>query len=198
MLLSQRRLHRQSSGGIPSQTLHLLVLYHIQCHIELQGGSDRPGEVLLSFLFRYGATFASFTGEAIEDLARTDLARDEPLPLAFVGVGGERCTAEIDLSHVAMLESCIGLFHSCWEGMLDRLRTAASNAADEQDASSSAFAGTILFGGSDDNGKAYLVNGGEHWLLGALIDAERLHEDRHEALERAQHCYDKSRKQQQR
>jgi hypothetical protein len=55
ILLSQQGLDIPFEGGLGSYKLYVLLSRHIQLHIDL-GGNDRPSEILLSFLYRYGGS----------------------------------------------------------------------------------------------------------------------------------------------
>jgi hypothetical protein len=102
VLLNQQRLDTPFTGGLGSYKLYVLVAFHIQRHLQL-GGCDQPGEVLLSFLFRYGCV----RGHNVTDGARTTLRQDVPLQYSA------SCSA--DLSNVFQLGHCVHLFRRCWE-----------------------------------------------------------------------------------
>ena len=84
-------------GGLGSYKLYVMVAYHIQRHMAL-GGEDRPGEVLLSFLFRYGCV----NGHNVDDKARTRL--EQHVRLQYTS----DCFA--DLSNVRHLDHIVHLF----------------------------------------------------------------------------------------
>jgi hypothetical protein len=102
VLLNQQNLDTPFTGGLGSYKLYVLVAFHIQHHLKL-GGCDRPGEILLSFLFRYGRV----RGHNVTDRARTQLRQDMPVQYTA------SCSA--DLSNVFHLDHCVHLFRRCWE-----------------------------------------------------------------------------------
>jgi hypothetical protein len=61
-----------------------------------KGGSDRPGEVLISFLFRYGIP---------NEVATTDLSSVPEI---------ESHGAKADMNAVYQVTSCMELFRNCW------------------------------------------------------------------------------------
>jgi len=99
--LEQQDLDKPFTGGLGSYKLYVMVAYHLHRHLSL-GGSDRPGEILLSFLFRFGHV----KGHNVDELARTELSQDLPLQ--------EDDGSSADLANVFQLEQCIHLFHCCW------------------------------------------------------------------------------------
>jgi len=108
VLLSQHKLDVPYSGGLGSYKLYVLLAYHINKHLA-SGGSDRPGEVLLSFLYRYGCVGADGT-----DTNHTVLSQDVPL----YGVDG----ASADLSNVFKLDECVHLFRLCRDRLWGRIQ----------------------------------------------------------------------------
>lgn len=210
---------RQSNTSIPSKTLHGLVAYHISQHVNIlldqqdendtdDGGNvvigqqPKPSEVFLSFLYRYGSTLNSYSGELVNESARTDIKS------AIAAVGS--CSNEEEAS--SSLDHCTNLFHLCWETLLTRLRapsdsshetitTTATSSTNEGDAfnlsmagnnntnnSSFSTTGAVLFGaGVDyDTGNDNEANCNNcSSILSPLIDVPRLHSERYECLETA-------------
>lgn len=113
VLLSQQKLDTPFNGGIGSYKLYVLVAYHIEKHLA-QGGADRPGEVLLSLLFRYGAVKESYLGGNVDTVFRTALSLQSNVSCD----GGSA-----DMSNAYLLPQCLWLFDSCWHRMRDRLRS---------------------------------------------------------------------------
>jgi hypothetical protein len=113
VLLQQQGLDTPFTGGLGSYKLYVLVAYHLHRHLAL-GGADRPGQVLLSFLFRYG-------GCLCEDDYRTPLDQDVPL---MTDEG-----AEADLSNVFQLGTCVQLFHECWKRLWSRMKQSSKKMA---------------------------------------------------------------------
>jgi hypothetical protein len=101
VLLHQQDLDKPFTGGLGSYKLYVLVAYHIQQHLAL-GGSDRPGEVLIAFFFRYG----NVKGHDVDDQNRTMLSQHVALQ--------EESGCIADLSNVFQLEHCVSLFKNCW------------------------------------------------------------------------------------
>jgi hypothetical protein len=101
VLLAQQDLDKPFTGGLGSYKLYVLVAHHLQQHLAM-GGLDRPAEVLVSFLFRYGCV----KGHNVDDRVRTRLSQD-------VGIEDmDGCVA--DLSNVFLLGHCVDLFKNCW------------------------------------------------------------------------------------
>lgn len=101
ILLAQNDLDQPFTGGLGSYKLYVLVAHHLQQYLEL-GGTDRPSEILISFLFRYGG----IKGHNVDPRARTKLSQYVPL------VDNSGCMA--DLSNVFQLQHCVQLFKGCW------------------------------------------------------------------------------------
>jgi len=111
-LLTQQSLDTPFTGGLGSYKLYVLVAHHIERHLAL-GGSDRPGEIVLSFLYRYGMSGSQREGSKLHC---TPLSKDVPLQ----GPNG----ASADLSNVFQLDACIELFRLCWERLWGRVISA--------------------------------------------------------------------------
>lgn len=109
ILLNQHGLDVPYTGGLGSYKLYVLVAYHIQQHLQL-GGVDKPGDVLLSFLFRYGRV----KGHNVTPRARTEL--DEARPLQYTS------DSVADLSNVFLLDTCVQLFRRSWERLWNCVR----------------------------------------------------------------------------
>jgi hypothetical protein len=101
VLLAQQDLDKPFTGGLGSYKLYVLLAHHLQEHLAL-GGLDRPAEVLVSFLFRYGCV----KGHNVDERVRTRLSQD----VALEDKNG--CVA--DLSNVFLLTHCVDLFKNCW------------------------------------------------------------------------------------
>lgn len=110
VLLSQQSLDTPFTGGLGSYKLYVLVADHLQRHLAL-GGSDRPGEVLLSFLYRYGCCGANRNDATTH---QTKLSQHRPVEA--------RDGASADLSNVYKLNDCVHLFRLCWERLWERVR----------------------------------------------------------------------------
>jgi hypothetical protein len=104
ILLHQNKLDVPFEGGLGSYKLYVLVAYHIEKHLE-QGGTDRPGEVLLAFLFRYGKVPRSYIGKSASDVFRTHLSVTSTIEC------GGGCA---DLSNVYLIQNCLRLFDLAW------------------------------------------------------------------------------------
>lgn len=104
VLLSQQKLDAPFTGGLGSYKLYVLVAYHIHFHLAM-GGSDRPGEVLMSFLYRFGCRGGTLKPK--DGAKRTLLDQQTTLQ----GIDG----ACADLSNVFRLDECLDLFRACWE-----------------------------------------------------------------------------------
>lgn len=91
---------------------------HIAKHVEL-GGRDDPGEIFLSFVFRYGDSVSHLHAHRE---TRTRIAKDDVISC---GNGGNA-----DLSNVFLIKECRGLFGSLWKrlwGLLRKTGKAVSN-----------------------------------------------------------------------
>lgn len=104
-LLHQHRLDVPFTGGLGSYKLYVLVAFHIQQHLHA-GGRDEPGEVLISFFFRFG-DIQGFNH--VSQKCRTRLRQHEPLYYMEDTVA--------DLSNVFNLDLCKGLFRRSWDLM---------------------------------------------------------------------------------
>jgi hypothetical protein len=118
VLLAQQDLDKPFTGGLGSYKLYVLLAHHLQEHLVL-GGLDRPAEVLVSFLFRYGCV----KGHNVDDRVRTRLSQD----VALEDKNG--CVA--DLSNVFLLTHCVDLFKNCWMRLWKLARRFEDNEVDE-------------------------------------------------------------------
>jgi hypothetical protein len=118
VLLAQQGLDAPFTGGLGSYKLYVLLAHHLQEHLAL-GGLDRPAEVLVSFLFRYGCV----KGHNVDDRVRTRLSQD----VALEDKNG--CVA--DLSNVFLLTHCVDLFKNCWMRLWKLARRFEDKAVDE-------------------------------------------------------------------
>ena len=117
-LLAHQSLDAPFTGGLGSYKLYVLLAHHMERHLAL-GGSDRPGEIVLSFLYRYGMS-ASRRGYRNQ---RHCTALSQHVPLEGPDAGSA------DLSNVFRLDECIELFRQCWERLWDKVGS-CSNASD--------------------------------------------------------------------
>jgi len=110
IIMGQQDLDTPFTGGLGSFKLYVLVAHHIQQHLEL-GGSDDPGEVFLSLVFRYGSAPGD---QSIAEKARTQLFQDSKI----------QCEDgfEADLSNVYKITECCHLFDSVWKRLWGRVR----------------------------------------------------------------------------
>ena len=105
-ILTQQKLDTPYHGGLGSYKLYVLVAYHIERHLSL-GGRDMPGEIFLSFLYRFGKINP-------RSATYTRLSQYDPIRTA----NGD---AEADLSNVFLLDHCVDLFAMCWMRLHARL-----------------------------------------------------------------------------
>ena len=115
IIMSQQGLDKPFTGGLGSYKLYVLVAYHIKQHLEL-GGNDRPSEILISLLIRYGGDSSGGRGlhrNPKENSTTTDLeklkSREEVL----------RCDGgTVELTPVFRLSDCVDMFHECYNRLL--------------------------------------------------------------------------------
>lgn len=109
VLLSQLSLDTPFTGGLGSYKLYVLVADHLRRYLAL-GGADRPGEVLLTFLYRYGCC----------DINRQDPSHQTKLHQhkTLEALDG----ASADLSNVFKLADCLHLFRLCWDRLWERVQ----------------------------------------------------------------------------
>ena len=107
------------SGGLGSYKLYVLVASHIAKHLEL-GGRDDPGEVFLSFVFRYGDSVGQ---NHMHRDTRTLISKDD---IVSCGNGGKA-----DLSNVFLIKDCRNLFGSLWNRLWGCLRKSGRRASSD-------------------------------------------------------------------
>lgn len=73
ILLKQADLDKPFTGGIGSYKLYVMVAFHLERHVGLNGGNDDPSEVLLAFFYRYCGSFSSIDTAAITPLRPTTI-----------------------------------------------------------------------------------------------------------------------------
>ena len=112
-LLSQHGLDTPFTGGLGSYKLYVLVAHHIERHLSL-GGSDRPGEIILSFLFRFGMSGVAQLGTKRNDQRHCTKLKQ------YVALDGPNGGCA-DLSNVFRLDECIELFRLCWERLWSKI-----------------------------------------------------------------------------
>lgn len=107
VLLQQTNLDKPFSGGLGSYKLYVMVAHHFQKHLEL-GGGDSPGELFLTFLYRYSDVKLS----NIDPRAKTDISE----PTIIICDGGEA-----DLNSGVKLDRCVRLFGECFNRIMYQL-----------------------------------------------------------------------------
>lgn len=134
-MLAQNDLDAPFTGGLGSYKLYVLVAFHIQNHLS-RGGTDRPGEVLLSFLYRYGGGHHKNMKQKRNSYQDDDqslvtfLSQDTPLHAICNGPDSNNAGAAsgtADLSNVYRLDSVVNLFRRCWELLINRMRVLHRN-----------------------------------------------------------------------
>jgi hypothetical protein len=120
-------LHICCPGGLGSYKLYVIVAHHIQQHLSL-GGRDECGEVLLSFLFRYGSRRV-VGNHCVHPQARTALSQDDVIETSSRchddGDNNSSSSSSIgcaDLSNVYKLEECLHLFGCAWKRLWNSVR----------------------------------------------------------------------------
>ncbi|CAB9519065.1 expressed unknown protein (Partial), partial [Seminavis robusta] len=107
IMLWQQGLDIPFHGGLGSYKLYVLVAHHLENHLEL-GGADRPGEVFLSFLHRYGQVKRGIgVLDNCHRRARTFLTQNAVLECCEGGYAA-------DMSATYLLRHCIDLFRRCF------------------------------------------------------------------------------------
>lgn len=107
-LLNQHNLDEPFTGGLGSYKLYVLVSYHIEQYL-LEGGTDEPAGVLLSFFYRYmdiATECRKHWKKNMPDIRKVPLSINVPIV-------GKDC-AVADLSNVFRLDDCKVLFRICW------------------------------------------------------------------------------------
>ncbi len=106
--MNQQGLDKPFTGGLGSYKLYVLVAYHIETHIA-NGGNDRPSEILISLLFRFGCV-----GSRCDRLT-TDLVH--------LSNSGQMLSCDegiCDLTPIFRLPDCVEMFRECHERFTDR------------------------------------------------------------------------------
>lgn len=106
--MNQQGLDKPYTGGLGSYKLYVLVAYHIETHIK-NGGNDRPSEILISLLYRFG--YICSRGDKLT----TDLIHLKSLGQILTSDGGV-----CELTPVFRLPDCVDLFRECYERLSDR------------------------------------------------------------------------------
>lgn len=114
ILLTQQSLDTPFTGGLGSYKLYVLVAHHIDRHLKL-GGSDRPAEIVLSFLHRYGCPKTNIIHRSDGRHLRHCTTLHQTVPLEGPNGGSA------DLSNVYRLNECTSLFHKCYERLWSRV-----------------------------------------------------------------------------
>lgn len=111
MLLHEQEFDQPFTGGLGSYKLYVLVSFHIEEHLRL-GGSDRPGEVLVSFFYRYCNNNVSRGNSSdngkFHPSTRTTLT-------AFAVVRDSDGHGEIEFSNVFLLDRIVSFFGELWQ-----------------------------------------------------------------------------------
>jgi hypothetical protein len=154
VLLNQQGLDTPYTGGLGSYKLYVMVALHIQQHLAM-GGADRPGEVLLTFLFRYGRV----QGHNVDDMARTKLHQKVPLQYST------DCSA--DLSNVFLLDTIVQLFATSFSRLWKHVGILSQSSKT-----------------SSTEGRRPAARATMECLLMHLVDTDRLRLDRQECSNR--------------
>mmetsp|Transcript_9766 Transcript_9766/g.17575 ORF Transcript_9766/g.17575 Transcript_9766/m.17575 type:complete len:1197 (-) Transcript_9766:45-3635(-) len=110
ILMAQQGFDKPFTGGLGSYKLYVLVAFHMERHIA-NGGSDRPSEVLISLLFRYGSI-----GKCHDEATSTDLERLQKREDPITCDGG-MC----DFVPMFRLSDCVDMFRECHARLFDRV-----------------------------------------------------------------------------
>ncbi len=110
VLMNQQGLDKPFTGGLGSYKLYVLVAYHIESHIA-NGGKDRPSEILISLLHRFGCVYTGSRGEKLT----TDLVHLSNAGQMLTSDGGT-----CELTTVFRLPDCVEMFRECHERLFDR------------------------------------------------------------------------------
>ncbi|KAL7545244.1 hypothetical protein ACHAWF_008597 [Thalassiosira exigua] len=108
VLLAQQGFDKPFTGGLGSFKLYVIVAYHIEMHLE-NGGKDRPSEILISILFRYGCVER-------DALASTDLEQLQNKNYILSCAGGN-----CELTPIFRLSELVGMFGECHKRLFDRM-----------------------------------------------------------------------------
>lgn len=171
-MLAQEKLDTPFEGGIGSYKLYVLVAYHIHHHLAA-GGVDEPGEILLSFFFRYsGSSGLSFCGKPVTNpkACLTRLSQDVPLHCPDEESNLTDCSGVADLSNVFLIDRCVQLFRYCWHRLTKRLKQVVDN--DGHDAIDTSD------GSRRKRRKLSKTKKGPESFLDSLVNPTTLHYDR--------------------
>jgi hypothetical protein len=129
VLLNQKKLDVPFQGGLGSYKLYVLVAAHIEKHLAL-GGVDRPGEILLSFLYRYGSGWVQTKKQRRLDGSpdpETVTLLQQYVSVYSKGPSSSICTpprdddvSVADLSNVYRIDAIITLFRTSWERLVQQ------------------------------------------------------------------------------
>jgi hypothetical protein len=164
-ILSQQKLDIPFHGGLGSYKLYVLLAYHMEKHLAM-GGQDLPGEVFLSFLYRYGKARHQHVGSSNNnnnnnnDLSShlvTRLYKDHPVRTK---------NGEADLSNVFLLDHIVDLFTECWVRLQDRWKQLQKNVSSS----------------TKKKRKRSGDESGNTSVLAVLIDGHKLHQARLQSL----------------
>ena len=81
------------------------------------GGSDRPAEVLLTFLFRYGGRIRGH--HKMDLVARTRMSQSMVIECCHDTNGGS--SSLVDMGGVYQMDNCVQLFEECWNRIYESL-----------------------------------------------------------------------------
>jgi len=116
LLLRQSDLDKPFTGGLGSYKLYVLVAHHLQKHLAL-GGSDKPGDIFLSFLFRYGGLQTPYDGPYSKII--TELKQEMIVSSDHGGMA--------DMSSVFKIENIVKLFGLCYERLVNHYKKDKKN-----------------------------------------------------------------------
>jgi len=108
VLMAQQDFDKPFTGGLGSYKLYVLVAYHIESHLA-NGGKDRPSEILISLLFRYGC-IGAHNDNSTTNLEQLRIREDT------LSSDGGMC----ELTPVFRLSECVGMFRECHVRLLER------------------------------------------------------------------------------
>lgn len=130
------------------------------------GGSDRPSEVLLTFLFRYGGVVHGH--DKIDSLSRTRLTQYMAIECKE-GFDGPEASSLVDMGGVYQIDNCVSLFEACWFRLYDSLLPNLQRNST-----------------TSNNRRSYLMQ---------IIDGSQLDKDRADCIKKAslwtEHCKEK-------
>jgi len=133
VLLMQQDLDKPFTGGLGSYKLYVLVAHHLERYLEI-GGNDEPGEVLMSFLRRFGGSRDRYalkhnsTAHSNSQLHYTPLTanHDTPISCRFPPKSKHECY-EADLQPCHLLDELVRLFETGWNRLSQQLMTRSRN-----------------------------------------------------------------------